>query len=235
MIQAQRISILNGEQLAAFNTHYRITGLHQQTGVLELASLRGFIRSPFSPLIYTSATEVSTQAGLTEPTISDTQKGIILGSMFIDAMTEEEQWKDLLAGKKISPIMFPQIVPSSIVGFVNKQLSIQGPMTCISPSPETDGAGIMLRQAADWIEDGLADIVLVVLCDVPSRRAKQWALDTTTGVHVSGELAGGVVSWVMESEEHAARRGAASVCTVQELYDQLQPPGGVGMARQFWT
>ncbi|MDK8182157.1 hypothetical protein [Paenibacillus sp. UMB4589-SE434] len=235
MTKAKRTSFLNDEQLKEFNARYCITGLHQQTGVLDTGALRGFIRSPFSPLIYTSATQVSTQSGFAGPEISGTRKGIILGSMFIDAMTEEEQWQDLLAGKKVSPIMFPQIVPSSILGFVNKELSVYGPMTCISPSPQADGAGIILRQAADWLEDGLADIVLILLCDVPSLRAKQWAREAAHPDNPTRELAGGIVSWVMESEEHAAGRGAANVCTVQELYDQLQPESGVGMARQFWT
>lgn len=221
-------------ELARLDTKYRITGLHQQSANDDFPMLRGFVRSPFSPLVYHSTMQAAEQAGLTNSSICPDRKGIILSSMFIDGVSEEEQWKDLLEGRKVSPMMFPQTVPSSIIGFINKDLSIHGPMTCISPSPYADGLRMALQQAADWMEDGDADLVMVVFCDVPLLRAKQWALDEAVRRKHALEFCGGAVSFVLETAEHAHARGAASHDIVRELYERLMPEQGLGSIRFFW-
>ncbi|MFD2670780.1 beta-ketoacyl synthase chain length factor [Marinicrinis sediminis] len=137
--------------------------------------------------------------------------------MFVDAQTEEETWKDLLMGKKLSPIMFPQSVPSAIIGYLARELSIHGPMTCMGASQE--GAGILLMQASDWLEDGLADCVIMTVCDVPSLRARAWLREQGQ----SEEMAGGVMTIVLENRQHAEARGAQMKATFQQWMEAMQP------------
>lgn len=143
----------------------------------------------------------------------------MLGSMFVDAVTEEETWKDVLQGKKLSPIMFPQSVPSAVIGYVSKELNIHGPMSCMGA--DKWGAYTVLEQAADWLRDDAADIVLVTFCDVPSLRSKAWLEQNIPG----HPFVGGVVSVTLEKTVCAVKRGANILMPIKQLYRLLSQEG----------
>ncbi|MBK9991853.1 MAG: AMP-binding protein [Verrucomicrobia bacterium] len=160
-----------------------------------LPPVRGFVRSDFNPLIYHSALQVAAQRGFAR--LPAERKGILLSSLFVDAVTQEVSWKDLNDGKKLSPILFPQSVPNSVIGVIARELTIHGPMSCIGSSK--NGAELALQQAADWIEEGDADAVLLVFCDVPSLRARLWVHQHWPGLDPAPtDFRGGALAVVVE-------------------------------------
>lgn len=194
-----------------WNRNYTVTGFHKQSASVAVPAVRGFVRSPFNPLIYHSVKQAAEEAGIVGGLPSE-RKGIVLGSLFADAVTEEETWKDLIQGKKLSPIMFPQSVPSSVIGFLAKELGIHGPMSCMGAY--RSGLQLLLQQAIDWIEDDEADAVIVTCCDTPSIRAKLWAQHFLGNSRLFG---GGVVSFVVETRTFSAGRGRESALSIAEL------------------
>uniref|UniRef100_A0A4Y8Q6T2 Beta-ketoacyl synthase-like N-terminal domain-containing protein n=2 Tax=Paenibacillus athensensis TaxID=1967502 RepID=A0A4Y8Q6T2_9BACL len=151
------------------------------------------------------------QAALTRESLPTDRRGIMLASMFTDAVTQQETWTDMINGKKISPIMFPQSVPSAIIGFLAKELNIHGPMTCLGGS--RNGVKLALQQAADWLIDGDADAVAVTFCDVPSWRAQAWV--EQFGGREGASFGGGVVTAVLEPAALAAGRGCEPLMTLE--------------------
>lgn len=207
------------QEIAAWNETYGITGLYKLPFNGDVAPVRGFVRSPFSPLIYhcvMKAAEGTAIAG----SLSPERKGILLGSQFVDTVTQEETWKDLIQGKKLSPIMFPQSVPSSVIGFAAKQLRIHGPMSCMGAF--RDGLSLLVQQAIDWMEDDEADAVLVVCCEVPSISAELW---TKTYVGHDRSVGGGAVGFVIEPRAAVSNEGRSIVCSIAEWLRQGEDSG----------
>ncbi len=202
---------LNDAIIAEWQEQYGITGLHMQAVEEPVPAVRGFVRSPFNPLIYHSVKQAAAGTAIASELAPD-RKGILLGSLFVDAVTEEETWKDLLQGKKLSPIMFPQSVPSAVIGYLAKELDIHGPMSCMGAS--RDGLAILLQQAIDWLEDDEADAVQVVCCDVPSIRAELWARQ-----FANRSFGGGAVSFVIERRSWATKQGRDSRLSIAELLE----------------
>ncbi|GIQ68871.1 hypothetical protein DUZ99_19320 [Xylanibacillus composti] len=201
-IAAQQQAWHNGQPVHARNEGAVIPVVHQQRAGDPLPEIRGFVRSPFNPLVYHSVQQAVRAAGREEGGWPDPARvGIALGSMFVDAVTEEESWHDILQGKKLSPIMFPQSVPSAIIGLLTRELAIHGPMTCLGSS--RNNWSIMLDMATDWITSDYADIVVLTACDVPSLRSRAWeeAQGTADG------WIGGAMTVILERTEHALGRG----------------------------
>lgn len=205
-----------GDVTELWNSRYVITGLHRQRADESVPAVRGFVRSPFNPLIYHSVRQAYDSAGFSN-TLLPERKGILLGSMFVDAITQEEIWKDLIHGRKVSPIMFPQSVPSAIIGYLAKEIGIHGPMSCMGTS--SLGLQLLLQQAIDWIEDDLSDAVIICCCDIPSIRAELW---TKAYVGADRTFGGGVISFVVESMQRASDRNQPAVLTIPELMNLEQ-------------
>jgi len=195
-----------------------LTGYHQQYCDDSLKPLRGFVRSNFNPLVYHSAVRAYEKAQL-EP-LSAERKGILLGSLFTDAITEEESMKDLVQGKRLSPIMFPQSVPNAIVSVIAKQLEIHGPMSCVSVS--RNSIFQLLDQASIWLDDDDVDVVLITFCDVSTLRTRRWVSE-----HAASESADtddkqvftdSAISFVLETKTHAFSRNAKVHSSVKDLY-----------------
>ncbi|GMK36997.1 hypothetical protein PCCS19_00500 [Paenibacillus sp. CCS19] len=206
--------------LAWMDREFVLTGCSFVSADTEVPAIRGFVRSPFNPLIHYSvmnAVKASDVLGCDVPT---TQRGIVLGSQFVDAVTDEVTSTELLLKQRVSPIMFPQSVPSAIIGYVAKELEIHGPMSCIGATRL--GTYSVLLQAADWLEEQSAAFVVVVLCDVPSRKAEQWILDhmDTHGRNIA--FGGGSVCVIMEKQETAIRRNQPGM-SIQSFYDVMNP------------
>ncbi len=193
-----------------------ISAMHHQRADEQLPEIRGFVRSPFNPLVYHSVQQAVLAAGMQHGSWPDSSRiGIVLGSMFIDAVTEEESWRDLLQGKKLSPIMFPQSVPSAIIGLLARDLSIHGPMSCISASQ--DSWSIMLDMAQAWIADDYADIVVLTVCEVPSLRSEAWEEEQG----ISHDWSGGVWTLIVEKPDQAVQRGLLDrAVTFQQFRDR---------------
>lgn len=194
-----------------WNRDYTVTGFYKQSASADVPAVRGFVRSTFNPLIYYSAKQAAEASGIASELPAE-RKGILLGSLFVDALTEEETWRDLIQGKKLSPIMFPQSVPSSVIGYLAKELNIHGPMSCMGA--RRNGLRLLLQQAIDWIEDDEADAVIVVCCDTPSIRAKLWTQHFLGNNRAFG---GGAVSFVVEARTVATGRGREPALSIADL------------------
>lgn len=202
-------------QLDRLDRQLALTAVKRMEAGTTVPPVRGFVRSEFNPLIYHAGRAAYEQAELATSGIPPERRGVLLGSLFGDAVTEQESWRDLLAGRKISPIMFPQSVPSAIVGYLARDLDIRGPMSCIGTA--SMGAYSMLLQAADWLFEDDADAVLLLFCDVPSHRAVHWAK-----LHAEeGGFVGGAVAAIAERKSGARERGAADAMTVRQFHDRM--------------
>ncbi|SEG71417.1 hypothetical protein [Paenibacillus sp. UNC499MF] len=219
---------------AARNMQLAVTGFHEQSDHDPIPPLRGFVRSPYNPLIYHAAVKAAEQARSGD--IQPERKAILLGSLFTDMMTLQETSKDLLQGRKVSPIMFPPSVPSSVMGYIAKELGVHGPLSCISVTAA--GVHALIRQAEDYIEDGEADLVLLTLCDSRSIRSSHWISDHP-GEGGDPRASGGVISLALEAAEHAKHRGLKPVIALEawlETYERnaargyglYVPSGGEG-------
>lgn len=202
---------------------YVVTGLEALKEGTPLPPLRGFVRSEFNPLIYHSVMNAATSSRLAESGIPPERRAIVLGSMFCDAVTQQESWRDLHAGRKISPIMFPQSVPSAIIGCTARELQIYGPMSCMGTTGPR--AASMLQQAADWLSEGEADAVIAVFCDVPSLRAADWAAASLLEGAAPG-FGFGAIAAVIEPEAAAGLRGAQPVMPLSRLHELMSTDSG---------
>lgn len=204
--------------LNALDERFIISGFAEQQDD-DYPPVRGFVRSSFSPIFYHAALKAGQNAQLDQ--LPATKKAIISASMFLDGVSDEQSNSDLLAGKRVSPILFPQSVPSSVVGIIAKELTINGPMTCISAS---SGSVIsMLQQAYDWLDDGDANAVLLVCGDVPSLRANAWFdLHAMSEAIKHREFKGVANAVVIEKCDHAQERGISAQMSVTQYYQHLQ-------------
>ena len=200
--------------LAELDQRFGVTGLHIQQNDDTMKPLRGFVRSAYAPLIYHSAVQAATAAKIDG--IAPAARGLIAGSLFTDTLTEQESLKDILNGRRLSPIMFPQSVPGAIVGVVAKKLTIHGPLSCVSVASQ--GLTIMLQQAADWIDEGDAEVVLLTFCDIPSLRTTRWMTEYAP-IDWPSETAFEpcAVTLVMEGRAQAVQRGAPSCRPISDL------------------
>ncbi|MGE6226593.1 hypothetical protein [Paenibacillus chitinolyticus] len=194
-----------------------VTGYHEQSENDPIPPLRGFVRSSYNPLIYHAAMKAAEQAKSVD--IEPARKALLLGSLFTDMMTLQETSKDLLQGRKVSPIMFPPSVPSSVMGYIAKELAVHGPLSCISVTAA--GARALIRQAVDYIEDGEADLVLLTLCDTRSVRSSHWISDHA-GEGGDPNASGGVISLAVESAEQAKNRDLQSVIALEPWLEKYE-------------
>ncbi|PWW06542.1 hypothetical protein DFQ01_103446 [Paenibacillus cellulosilyticus] len=219
--------------LAWMDHMFALTGCSFVPAGTEVPAIRGFVRSPFNPLIHYSVMNAVRESGVLECSIPPTQRGIVLGSQFVDAVTEEATSTELLLKQRVSPILFPQSVPSAIIGYVAKELELHGPMSCIGATKL--GTFSVLLQAADWLEELSASFVAIVMCDVPSRKAEQWIKDRLDSKGSDIAFGGGSVCVVMEKKETAALRNQP-IQSVQSFYDRMNQPAETvfhGMAGGF--
>lgn len=214
------LSDMERKELDEMDEQYVVSGINSLSSDGEIPRVKGFVKSPFSPLIYESIVRACKEANVSPDLPQPQKKGIIEGSMFTDAVTEQETWKDMLEGRKLSPIMFPQSVPSAVIGYTASALNIHGPMTCTSLD-HPYYAFYMFRQAWDWLREGDAETVILTFCDVPSIRRTEWL-----GKHCSKEdgnssLVGGAVSIVMETASSAASRQVEKTRSIKETLLQI--------------
>lgn len=214
---------------------FALTGCSFVPAGTEVPAIRGFVRSAFNPLIHYSVMNAVKESGVLDCNIPTTQRGILLGSQFVDAVSDEVTSTELLLKQRVSPIMFPQSVPSAIIGYVAKELELHGPMSCIGATKL--GTYSLLLQAADWLEEQSASFVAIVMCDIPSRKADQWISDRLDADRSEVSFGGGCVCVVMEKRETAATR-KQSLMSIQTFYDRMNQsaePVFHGMSGGFQT
>jgi len=160
-------------------------------------------------------------------------------------------------GEGIWPALDHNYVVKHMTNAAAAQLSIwigaRGPSSTVSAACATGAQAI--ATALDWIRDGRADVVLAGGCDATVNRFVIHAYNQILALSTHNEapekasrpfdrrrdgfvMAEGAAVLVLESEEHARRRGAARHATLlghamtSEAYNIVAPrPAGAGMAR----
>lgn len=222
------LSALERKELDEMDEQYVVSGINSLSSEEEIPLVKGFVRSPFSPLIFESILRVCKEASVSASVPHPQKKGVIAVSMFTDAVTEQESWKDMLEGRRLSPIMLPQSVPSAVIGYIASIIKIHGPMTCTSIN-HPYYAFYMLRQAWDWLREGDAETVILTFCDVPSIRRTEWLGKHCNQEYKNISFVGGAVSIVMETASSAASRKVEKTRSIKEtLFQVLSSPFNQG-------
>lgn len=149
----------------------------------------GFIESQFSPLVYAvvkqclSARDAGDGAGT----------AIVLGSGLGDTTTADVASQNVVKGSVHNPLLFYQSVPTSILGYVARELGITGPLSCMA-----GGAGLctrMLEMADLLLEDEALHQVVVVGLELQlnPRTARIRALQGTGGSEPAADIAVGLL------------------------------------------
>lgn len=181
--------------------------------------------------------------------------GVMIGTGIGGMATWEEQHSNLLekGPRRISPFFIPMMIPNMAAGQVSILLDLRGPTYSVVSACATGGNCI--GSAYDAIRLGQADVMLAGgteaavtplgiggFCamramstrnDDPAKASRPF--DTGRDGFVMGEGAGVIV---MESLEHAQKRGAKILCEVlgyacsSDAYHMTNPdPEGKGAAR----
>ena len=173
----------------------------------------------FSQFAVLAAREAVDDAGLAESSDVLMQAAAIIGTGCGGKQTDEETYAKLYKeqGKRVHPLTIPRGMPSAAASMVSQQLGIKGPVFSVTSACASGAHAII--QAHLMVQSGLVDAALVGGTDAPFTYGllKSWEAlrvvsnDTCrpfsrdrTGM-VLGEGAGMLV---LESEQHASRRGA---------------------------
>ena len=174
--------------------------------------------------------EAVEQAGLNFASVEDpTRCGVVIGSGVGGIMTIEDG-VHLMAAKgpdRVSPFTVPRLMVNSAAGTVSIRLGLQGPSTahataCASSGHSiADALHIIQRNEADVMVAGGAEAAVSPIClaafmtmralssrnDNPAAASRPFDKDRDGFV-----LAEGAGVFVLESEDHAKKRGAVILC-----------------------
>ncbi|MDX3663108.1 beta-ketoacyl synthase N-terminal-like domain-containing protein [Streptomyces sp. ID05-26A] len=133
----------------------------------------GFFGSDFAPLVQAAVHEC-----LGDPrsahllTGAGDRTAIVLGSCRFDT-TSLELSVDQVAGGRVSPILFYQVLPTAILGHLARAYGITGPVSCVAATG--DARTEVLDTARLLLADDCADLVLGVTVELDPDPAKAFA------------------------------------------------------------
>jgi Beta-ketoacyl synthase, N-terminal domain len=141
----------------------------------EVPALAGFIESNFSPLL----AEVAARAlrSRAQPPGAGNVTAIVMVTALGDVTSAVRVAAAVDAGKRVSPLMFFQSVPTAVAGYLAARWQLTGPVVCVS------GTRAGLDVAALLIDDADADDVLVVRVDLAVAAGDQ---DRAAAILVTG-------------------------------------------------
>jgi hypothetical protein len=127
--------------------------------------LPGFIASSFSPLVADVA-DRCLRGCFGEPPLPPAvgdRTALVLASVRGDLAIAAEIARTVVAGDRMSPLLFFQSVATAVLGHTAARWGLAGPVVCVSPvgEPEADA----LDLAAALVGDGDADAVLVLVAE----------------------------------------------------------------------
>lgn len=190
--------------------------------------------------------EAAQQAGLELEAWRGRRVGVCLGTTVGCTLNDERFYRDFRAGMEPGLKAIHRFLDNNPAQFVNEALDLRGPVCTINNacSSGTDAVG----QAREWIQDGLCEVVIAGGTDELSRipyLGFSSLLNTSEkpcrpfdarrdGLNL-GEGAGVLI---VESQDHAARRGAKALvevagygCSADAHHITAPHPGGAGLER----
>lgn len=178
----------------------------------------------------TAAYEAILEAGYTKETLPGDRMAVITGcggSSYQDFSEALDAFKKSGSTRRISPFAIPRIMPSSAVANLSLIYKIKGESYDISCACAS--GGVAIAQAVRMIQSGAYDIVMAGGCEetnwtqcigflamralshsynaTPEKASRPF--DKGRDGFVIGEAAGMLI---LESAEHAAKRGAKPIC-----------------------
>ncbi|MFI0878125.1 ketosynthase [Streptomyces parvus] len=116
-------------------------------------SVPGFVESRFSPLVRQAVDLCWADAKPAGPDRFADRTGMLMLTAFGDSTTTDLASRRLVEGRVRNPLLFYQSVPTSILGFITRELGITGPLTCLSvhdggTRESFETAGLMLADDA---------------------------------------------------------------------------------------
>lgn len=131
----------------------------------SLMSPPGFVGSAFAPLVASVVDDCLTQVHRSRPVPADRgeRTAIVLISRNGDRATADAVANALVERRKVSPLLFFQSVPNSVVGWVAGRWALGGPVVCVSPTGDPVAGGIALARLL--VDDGDADEILLILVE----------------------------------------------------------------------
>lgn len=172
----------------------------------------------FSQLSILASEQAAADAGFTsEDTLSDA--AVIIGNAAGSKNTDEEVYEKIHKGKRprVHPLAIPKGMHSAVASSVSKHLGIKGPVFSVSSACSSGAHAII--QGSMMIQQGLVDVALVGGTDAPFPYVlmKAWEAMRVVSDEVCRpfsknrkgmSLGEGAGILVLESEEHAKKRGA---------------------------
>lgn len=179
----------------------------------------------FTQLGLTAAIEAVERSGLDFARINGERAGVVIGSGIGGIQTIEEGLIVMAerGPDRISPFTVPRLMVNAVAGNISIRYGLRGPASAHATACASSGHAI--ADAMRYLRDGLADVMIAggaeaaicPLCvgafmtmkalstrnDEPERASRPFDLDRDGFV-----LAEGAAMMVLETEEHARRRGA---------------------------
>lgn len=102
----------------------------------EAALVPGFTGSSFNPLVFHCLKALKSAGALLDPE----HTAVVVASLLGDTWTADSTSQGIIEGRRLSPLLFYQSVPVSILGMAARALGLQGPLVTLSAErdPWTD-------------------------------------------------------------------------------------------------
>ena len=190
--------------------------------------------------------EALKQAGLSVEDLRGRRVGVCLGTTVGCTLNDERFYRDFRTGLEPGLGAIRRFLDNNPAQFASEALDLRGPVCTINNacSSGTDAVG----QAREWIQDGLCDIVIAGGTDELSRipylgfsallNTSEKACKPFDARRDGLNLGEGAGVLIVESRDHAARRGAPALvevggygCSADAHHITAPHPGGLGLER----
>jgi 3-oxoacyl-(acyl-carrier-protein) synthase len=190
--------------------------------------------------------EALKQAGLGIEALRGRSVGVCLGTTVGCTLNDERFYRDFRTGMEPGMQAIRRFLDNNPAQFASEALDLRGPVCTINNacSSGTDAVG----QAREWIQDGLCDIVIAGGTDELSRipylgfssllNTSEKACKPFDARRDGLNLGEGAGVLILESKDHAARRGAQVLvevggygCSADAHHITAPHPGGQGLER----
>lgn len=122
-------------------------------------AIRGFVASPFPPLVAAVAGRCLHRRTGAGPT---GQTAVVLVSAYADQATAAAVAAEVDEGRRVSPMYFFQSVPNSILGHIATEWALTGPVVCLSPAGDPFDEGRTVAEGLFADGDAVEALVIVV-------------------------------------------------------------------------
>lgn len=126
---------------------------------IDVPSVPGFVKSSFAPTVFDAAGRALRKAQLSHEERAGT--GVLLLTPNGDSETRDIIRKSIDEGLRISPLLFLQSTPSSIIGKIAHEWGLRGFITTISTHWQLDDP-LMIGIASELVDDNDLHAIIMI-------------------------------------------------------------------------